>query len=93
MADSKKIAVIGFGNIGSGIVEALYQKGFTGLELVKVVDIDLERPRPVTLPPEYLSSDWEAVVSDPAIDIIVELIGGIEPAANIQLQALRTART
>ena len=92
MADSKKIAVIGFGNIGSGVVESLYKKDFTGLELVKVVDIDLERPRPVTLPAEYLSSDWQAVVNDPAIDIIVELIGGIEPAGSIQLQALRNGK-
>lgn len=88
MADSKKIAVIGFGSIGSGVVEALYQKEFTGLELVRVVDIDLERPRSITLPAEYLSNDWQAVVNDSAIDIIVELIGGIEPAASIQLQAL-----
>jgi homoserine dehydrogenase len=92
MADSRKIAVIGFGNIGSGVVEALYKKKFTGLELVKVVDIDLERPRPFTLPAEYLSNDWEAVLNDPDIDIIVELIGGIEPAASIQLQALRNGK-
>jgi len=92
MADSKKIAVIGFGNIGSGVVEALYKKEFTGLELVKVVDIDLDRPRPITLPAEYLSNDWQAVVADPDIDIIVELIGGIEPAGSIQLQALRNGK-
>jgi homoserine dehydrogenase len=92
MADSKKIAVIGFGNIGSGVVEALYKNEFTGLELVKVVDIDLERPRPVTLPTEYLSGDWQAVVNDPSIDIIVELIGGIEPAGSVQLQALRNGK-
>jgi homoserine dehydrogenase len=92
MAESKKIAVIGFGNIGSGVVEALYKKAFTGLELVKVVDIDLESPRPITLPPEYLSRDWRAVVNDPSIDIIVELIGGIEPAGSIQLQALRNGK-
>ncbi|HEY33255.1 MAG TPA: homoserine dehydrogenase [Dehalococcoidia bacterium] len=92
MADSKKIAVIGFGNIGSGVVEALYQKAFAGLELVKVVDIDLERPRPVTLPAEYLSSDWQPAVSDPEIDIVVELIGGIEPARTIQLQALKNGK-
>ena len=92
MADSKKIAVIGFGNIGSGVVEALYQKEFAGLELVKVVDIDLERPRPVTLPVDFLSREWQTVVSDPEIDIVVELIGGIEPAVSIQLQALKNGK-
>jgi len=92
MADSKKIAVIGFGNIGSGVVEALYQKEFASLELVKVVDIDLKSPRPVTLPSEYLSNDWQPVIRDPGIDIIVELIGGIEPASSIQLQALKNGK-
>ena len=38
-AVSKKVAVIGFGNIGTGVVETLYSKGFTSLELVKVVDL------------------------------------------------------
>ena len=92
MVDSRKIAVIGFGNIGSGVVEALYNKKFTGLELVKVADIDLERTRPFTLPTEYLSNDWQAVVADREIDIIVELIGGIEPAGSIHLQALRNGK-
>ena len=92
MVDSRKIAVIGFGNIGSGVVEALYNKKFTGLELVKVADIDLERTRPFTLPTEYLSNDWQAVVADREIDIIVELIGGIEPAASIHSQALKNGK-
>jgi len=92
MVDSKKIAVIGFGNIGSGVVEALHQKEFAGLKLVKVVDIDLEKPRPITLPADYLSNDWQTAVNDPDIDIVVELIGGIEPAGSIQLQALRNGK-
>jgi homoserine dehydrogenase len=89
---TKNVAVIGFGNIGSGVVELLYQKGIAGLKLVKVVDIDLERKRSVTLPPSYLSTDWQQVVSDPAIDIVVELIGGIEPAKSILSQALNNGK-
>ncbi|MDO8715827.1 MAG: homoserine dehydrogenase [Dehalococcoidales bacterium] len=88
----KTVAVIGFGNIGSGVVELLYQKGIPGLKLVKVVDADLQRKRKVTLPPEYLSSDWHTVVDDPKIDIIVELIGGIEPAKSIQVAALKAGK-
>ena len=38
MAETKKIAVVGFGNIGSGVVEILYQKGIAGLELSLVGD-------------------------------------------------------
>lgn len=90
--ETKKVAVIGFGNIGSGVVQLLYQKGIPGLKLAKAVDIDLKRKRPVTLPASYLSTDWRPVVNDPEIDIVVELIGGIEPAKSILLQALQNGK-
>jgi homoserine dehydrogenase len=92
MSGTKKIAVIGFGNIGSGVVELLYQKGVAGLELAKVADIDIKRKRPVALPASYLTTDWQPVVSNPAIDIVVELIGGIEPAGSILLAALENGK-
>ena len=91
-SSTKTVAVIGFGNIGGGVVELLYKKGIPGLKLVKVVDADLQRERKVTLPPDMLSSDWHAVVDDPKIDIIVELIGGIEPAKSIQVAALKNGK-
>ncbi len=92
MAETKKIAVVGFGNIGTGVIDILYQKGVAGLELVKVVDIDLERKRPVALPASYLTTDWRQVISDPEIDIVVELIGGIEPARSVLLEALNSGK-
>mgnify|MGYP001563064891 CR=1 FL=1 len=92
MAKTKKIAVIGFGNIGTGVVRLLYEKGIAGLELVKVVDVDIKTKRPVDLPASYLSTDWRLVVADPNIDIIVELIGGIEPAKSILSEALKQGK-
>ncbi len=92
MAEAKKVAVVGFGNIGTGVVEILYQKGVAGLELAKVVDKDLERQRSVVIPTEYLTTDWRQAVSDPEIDIVVELIGGIEPAKSVLLQALNNGK-
>lgn len=89
---TKTVAVVGFGNIGSGVVELLYQKGIVGLKLVKVIDQDLERKRHVTPPSNYLSRDWQEAVNDPKIDVIVELIGGIEPAKSIQLAALQNGK-
>ncbi len=89
---TKKVAVIGFGNIGSGVVDILYHKGVAGLELARVVDIDLERKRPVSLPSSYLSTDWRSVVSDPEIGVVIELIGGIEPAKSILLAALNNGK-
>ena len=92
MAAVKKVAVIGFGYIGVGVVRALYEKGVNGLELVKVVDIDLKRKRPVKIPKSMLTDDWKSVVNDPEIDIIVELMGGIEPAKTIQMAALKAGK-
>lgn len=92
MAKTKKIAVIGFGNIGTGVVRLLYEKGIPGLELVKVVDVDIKRERPVKVPSSLLSTDWKQAVADPKIDVIVELIGGIEPAKSILLEALKQGK-
>jgi len=92
MSPDKKVAVIGFGNIGSGVVRALYEKRVAGLELARVVDIDLERPRPVKIPKRLLSAHWQTVVNDPKIDIIIELIGGIEPARTIVSRAMEKGK-
>lgn len=92
MAETKKVAVIGWGTIGTGVVELLYKKGIPGLELVKVCDIDLETDRGLKLSPDMLTSDWHQVVDDPEIDIVVELIGGIEPAKTIQMEALKKGK-
>jgi homoserine dehydrogenase len=92
MSTNKKVAVIGFGYIGVGVVRALYEKGVNGLELVKVCDIDLKKRRPVKIPKTMLTDDWKTVVNDPEIDIIVELMGGIEPAKTIQMAALKNGK-
>lgn len=92
MSPNKKIAVIGFGNIGTGVVRALYEKGVAGLELVSVVDIDLKKRRPVKIPGSLLSDDWQSAVDNPGIDIIVELIGGIEPARSIISRAMQNGK-
>ena len=59
-ARTKKVAVVGFGNIGSGVVDILDQKGVPGLELCLVVDKDLDRERSVTIP-ESLASLFDQV--------------------------------
>ena len=92
MVETKKVAIVGFGNIGTGVVDLLYQKGVPGLKLSRVVDKDLKRQRPVTIPTSYLTTDWRQVISDPEIDIVVELIGGIEPAKSVLLTALQNGK-
>ncbi len=92
MAELKKVGVIGWGTIGAGVVELLYKKGIPGLELVKVCDLDLTTDRGLTLPSEMLTSNYHDITDNPAVDIVVELIGGIEPAKTIQLTALKNGK-
>jgi len=92
MPETKKIAVVGFGNIGSGVVKALQEKRVAGLELARVIDIDLERKRPVKIPRKMLSPHWQDAVNDPKIDIVVELVGGMEPARTILLRAMEKGK-
>ena len=92
MPKTKKIALIGFGNIGTGVVRLLYEKGIAGLELVKVIDVDIKTRRGIDLPSSMLSTDWKQAVSDPKVDIVVELIGGLEPARSIQMEALKAGK-
>jgi homoserine dehydrogenase len=66
----------------------------TGLrfEVAKVAVRNLSAPRLVDLPDEVLCRDAHAVVADPSIDLVVEVIGGIEPARELIVTALRNGK-
>jgi len=90
-----KVGVIGFGTVGSGVVRLLTEQRQllarrlgTDLVLTRVADLDLERPRPVTLPRECLTSRPEDILDDPEIDIVVELIGGLAEAREYVLASI-----
>jgi len=90
-----KVGLLGFGTVGSGVVrlllenrEMLARRLGTDLVLAKVADPDLERPRPVTVPRELLTARAAEVLDDPEIDIVAELIGGLEPARDYLLTAI-----
>lgn len=90
-----RVGLVGLGTIGTGVVRILGEGreriaerlGFP-LELVAVADIDLERDRGVSLEPYALTKDWRQIVDDPAIDLVVELVGGTGVARSIVLAAL-----
>jgi len=91
MAEKLRVGLLGYGTIGSGVIKLLTQSGLDiekYVQLVKVADTDLERPREVKVDPALLTSDTEAVVRDPDIDVIVELIGGVEAAKKFVEMAL-----
>jgi homoserine dehydrogenase len=92
---SLKIGMLGFGVVGSGVVRALQnnaelieQRIGRRLELVKVVVRNLDNKRGADLPAELLTTNVDAVLEDPQIDIVIELIGGYEPAKDYILKAI-----
>src|SRR5215831_11400765 len=92
-----KIALLGLGTVGGGVVKVLETHGAemqerTGCRLVlrRIADADLTRPREgLDLARLPLVGDARQVLSDPAVQIVIELVGGLEPARTFILTALR----
>lgn len=88
-----KLGILGFGTVGVGTVQLL-QDGVGRNPLLQEIEIyrvgvrSLDKPRPVTFTDGILTTDLEAIVTDPQIDIIVELMGGLEPARELILTAI-----
>jgi homoserine dehydrogenase len=97
--ETAKIAIVGFGTIGSGVARLLLEHGdriarHVGkrVELACVVDTDLKRPRNFALPQSLLTSDLDRITRDPEIVAAVELVGGLEPARTIVLKLLESGK-
>ena len=93
------VGVIGFGTVGSGVVEALIKKRAylkkrlgVSVNLIKVCDKDLKSKRSVKLPNALLTKNLSDVIDNPKIDIVIELIGGINPAKSIIMRALKNKK-
>lgn len=89
------VGLIGFGTVGAGVVRILLQNASliqrrvgVPLELVRVADLDVTRDRGVTLSPGILTTDARDVLDDPAIDVVLELIGGYGVAKQVILDAM-----
>ena len=91
------IGLLGLGTVGAGVAEILQtpdgRHPLVGdLALKRVAVRDLNRPRPIEIPSEILCTDPEAVVHDPAVDIVVEVMGGLEPARSLILAAIAAGK-
>ena len=91
------IGLLGLGTVGAGVAEILAtprgRHPLVGeLALRRVAVRDLNRPRPLQLDPGLLCTDPESVVDDPTVDIVVEVMGGLEPARSLILRAIATGK-
>jgi len=93
------IGLIGFGNVGSGVIKILRDKKLllcekTGVEIniKKICDKDISSRRGVSVERNLLTRSPEEIIDDPQIDIVVELIGGIHPAKEFITAALKSGK-
>ncbi len=93
------VGLLGFGTIGTGVVkvfqknaELIRQRTGVELRLARIVDLDITTDRGVTLPDSVLTTDADAVLTDPNIDIVIELIGGYKPALQFILKAIANGK-
>ncbi|MFA5156049.1 MAG: homoserine dehydrogenase [Candidatus Omnitrophota bacterium] len=93
------VGIIGFGNVGSGVVKILRErKAFLSakigseINVKKICDKDFSAKRNVSVDKGLLTADAKEIINDPQIDIVVELIGGKHPAKEFIIDALKNGK-
>ena len=93
---SVTVGILGLGNVGAGTVRLLHERRAAiearlgaVIEVRRICVRDPGRRRAVDVAPELITADPRALIADPMIDVVVELIGGVEPACSYILAALR----
>ena len=91
------IGLLGLGTVGAGVAEILLNPSgrhplVAELELRQVAVRSLERSLPQGISKELLCTDPAAVVANPAVDLVVEVMGGIEPARSLILAAIEAGK-
>ncbi len=93
------VGIIGFGTVGSGTVEILFNnrekisnRVGADIKIKKIADLDLRTDRGIPLEPGILIKDACKIINDPDIDIVVELIGGTEKAKEYILGAIKNGK-
>ena len=86
-----KIGLIGLGTVGSGVFKTL--KNFDNIVIAKIAVKNLNKKRDIEgLDNSILTDDAYKIVNDPEIDIVAELIGGIEPAFDLISTAMKNGK-
>lgn len=89
------IGLLGLGNIGTGTYKVLEMNRETieknsgfDFRITRILEKDVDRDRGITVDPSQFTQDPDSIFNDPDIDIVIELLGGIEPAATFMETAL-----
>ena len=94
-----KIGLLGFGNVGGGTYKILTDnkqiiEKRTGIspEIVKILQRNKKKKRFASADPALLTEDPDDIIKNPEIDIVVEMLGGIEPATSSMVQAMKAGK-
>src|SRR2546423_12191335 len=95
MKQKINVGLIGLGTVGTGALrilrenaEVIRRRVGVPVEVAKIAVRDLKRDRGIAIPAGMLTTDASRIIEDPDIDIVVELIGGYEPARELILSAI-----
>lgn len=93
------VGIIGFGTVGAGTAKVLLDNAAlirrrvgVPVDLIRIADLDITRDRGLSLPSGVLTTDVKQVLNDPAVDIVIELIGGYDTAKRVILDAIATGK-
>jgi homoserine dehydrogenase len=94
-----RVGLLGFGTIGAGVVEVFQQNSELiekrlgrPLRLVRIVDLDITSDRGVSVDPDILSTQADDILAATDVDLVIELIGGYEPARTFVLRAIENGK-
>src|SRR5213593_2943665 len=95
MRQQINVGMIGLGTVGTGALrilrenaEVIARRVGIPVEVTKVAVRDVKRDRGIAIPDGLLTTDPSRIIEDPEIDIVVELIGGYQPAKDLILRAI-----
>ena len=99
MSKNVKIAIVGLGTIGSGVIELLKnesdiieKKSSINIEIKYLIDIDNEKLKKINCPDAIKTNDYKQAITDKEVDIIVELTGGIDFPNKLIKEALENGK-
>jgi homoserine dehydrogenase len=100
MSDGLRVGMLGCGTVGAAVIRMLHEhtgeierRAGTHVEVVRVAVRDPDRARDVPLDPSRLVKEPDEIVSAPDVDVVVEVIGGIEPARSLILAAMAAGKS
>lgn len=97
--EKTNVAIVGLGTVGAGVARLLLDHGDRTTRhagrtmwLKKAVVRDASKPRDVDLPVGVLTESLQDVIDDPEINVVAQLIGGLEPARTIMLELMESGK-